>query len=248
MRLHWLLPTVKGIPVLMYHRVWPGLQDGITVTPEQLREHWTYLKNEGFDAISLAEFLQIAKGAKPPRANQMLLTFDDGYQNNLTYVYPLLKEFDWKATFFIIADSLEGNIDANDPLTRKMTANELIGLDPDVVQLGMHGYHHEHFSETPMPTIKAAITKSIGLFKEHNIPLHHALAYPYGGRPGDKKNFDELKEWMRDHKIDAAFRIGNQVSKIPAPDIYEIRRIDVKGSDGVNELKIKLRKGKLKPF
>ena len=57
-----------------------------------------------------------------------------------------------------------------------------------------------------------------------------------------------LKEWMKENNIDAAFRIGNQVCQIPAPDIYEIRRIDIKGTDTMDDFRIKLRKGKLKPF
>ena len=53
---------------------------------------------------------------------------------------------------------------------------------------------------------------------------------------------------MKENNIDAAFRIGNQVCRIPAPDIYEIRRIDIKGTDTMDDFRIKLRKGKLKPF
>ena len=111
----------------------------------------------------------------------------------------------------------------NDPVARKMTAEELKQLDPDVVQLAMHGYHHEHFRETALPTIKAALTKSMELFRANDLPLHPSLAYPYGGRPGKRRDFDELKRWMAENGIQAAFRIGNQVSEIPVPDLYEIR-------------------------
>lgn len=248
MRFHWLLPSVKGIPVLMYHRVWPGLNDGLTLTPEKLAEQWRYLQSEGYNAVSLQEYLQLATGARRRNGKEVLITFDDGYQNNLLYAYPLLQEMNWKASFFIIGDVLEGNIDADDPLNRKMTANELRSLNPSIVQLSMHGYHHENFSTTPPEAIKTAIKKSLNAFREHNILLHPSIAYPYGGRPKDAGEFSSLKQWMQQEGIEAAFRIGNQVSRIPAPDMYEIRRIDIRGTDTMEDFRIKLRKGKLKPF
>src|SRR5437868_2498705 len=107
MRLHWLLPAIKGIPVLMYHRVWPGLNDGLTITPEGLREQWLYLKEQGYNTVSLLDFLEIIKGNKSYEPGTILITFDDGYHNNLTYVYPLLQELSLQATIFIIGDTLD---------------------------------------------------------------------------------------------------------------------------------------------
>jgi len=248
MRLHWLLPTIKGIPVLMYHRVWPGQKDGLTVTPEQLEEQWQFLKTEGYTAISLEDFIATAKGDRKQSGREVLLTFDDGYQNNLTYVYPLLRKMGWKAVFFVIADSLKGNIDADDQLNRKLTEEELKTLDPEVVQIAMHGYHHENFKELTIGEMQTVIEKTIDIFQSKEIPLHKSIAYPFGGRPKNSNTFNEFKSWMRLSGISAGFRIGNQVSKVPAEDIYEIKRIDIRGTDSLDNFKIKLRKGKLKPF
>ena len=248
MNFHWLLPEVKGIPVLMYHRIWPGVKDRITQTPEQLAEQWNYIRQEGYHALSLSEYLDIAAGKSRQTGKNILITFDDGYHNNLTYAYGLLRQLSFKATFFIIGDSLEGNIDEHDPLNRKMNVDELRSLDSEVVQLAMHGFHHENFKTTPIPDIKSAIMKTIEIFKQHNIQLHRSIAYPYGGRPEDRNVFDELKQWMRDQKITSAFRIGNEVSQMPANDIYEIKRIDIRGTDSFNDFKIKLKKGRLNPF
>src|ERR1044072_593881 len=142
MRLHWLLPHVPGIPVLMYHRIWPGQKDGLTLTPEQLREQWVFLKDNGYEALSLARFLAVARGTAraPPKA--FLLTFDDGYHNNLTYVYPLLQELDWCATIFVIADTLDGTAKPDlEEIDRKLSVADLRGMDPRYIRLGLHGYH-----------------------------------------------------------------------------------------------------------
>jgi hypothetical protein len=62
------------------------------------------------------------------------------------------------------------------------------------------------------------------------------------------KHFPQLKRIMAEMGIKAAFRIGNKVSEVPAPDMYELKRIDIKGTDTVADFKIKIKKGKLKPF
>ena len=204
MRLHWLLPTVTGIPVLMYHRVWPGINNGLTISPDKLREQWAYLKHEGYTAISLPDFLNATKNGTYSERS-ILLTFDDGYVNNLEYVYPLLKEYNWKATFFIIADNIDGTAkEITDSVSRKMNLSELKQLDPEIVQLGMHGYNHENFTETTLYEIKKAIEASIQAFEKSGLKYHKALAYPYGARPGNAKTFSNLKNWMAASGIEAA--------------------------------------------
>jgi peptidoglycan/xylan/chitin deacetylase (PgdA/CDA1 family) len=232
----------------MYHRVWHGMNDGLTITPDKLQEQWKYLQHNGYTAISLPDFLHIAKNGKPPE-KYFLLTFDDGYVNNLHYVYPLLQEYNWKATYFIIADNIDGSSkEKTDEMGRKMNLSQLKQLDPSIVQLGMHGYHHENFKESSLAEIKTAIENSIRTFENSGLSYFKVLAYPYGARPTNAKIFKELKQWMVEIGIEAAFRIGNQVSRIPAPDIFEIKRIDIKGTDSIEDFKIKLKKGKLKPF
>lgn len=231
----------------MYHRVWPQENDGLTISPERLREQWLYLKNEGYHTLSMQEFLRIINDKLPYPSKSILLTFDDGYKNNLEYVYPLLKELNWKATFFIIAATLL-ETDGETGISKKMNLDELRTLDPSIVQLGLHGYHHEHFSKLNNNEIKNIITQSVRAFEKNSLPFCKVLAYPYGDRPKNKKQFDELKTWMDSIGINAAFRIGNKVTRLPVNDIYEIKRIDIKGTDTLEDFKIKLKKGKLKPF
>jgi peptidoglycan/xylan/chitin deacetylase (PgdA/CDA1 family) len=248
--LHWLLPKVKGIPVLMYHRVWPGLRDGLTVTPEDLRAQWTYLRDAGYECLTLARFLSIVRGESKPPQKAFLLTFDDGYRNNLTHVLPLLKAFGWEATIFIIAGTLDGSmsLDEDDELTRKLSADELRSMAGTQVQFGLHGYHHENFSSFSIDELEQAVRKSCTAFEQAGIPFQKVLAYPYGARPKDHNDFFRLKAWMSDYGIEAAFRIGNKPQRAPATDLYELKRIDIRGEDSPQDFKIRLRKGKLKPF
>lgn len=232
----------------MYHRVWPGMANSLTITPEKLEEQWLWLKSEGYSTLSLSQFLDIASGKVkdyPPKS--LLLTFDDGYLNNLTYAHPLLQRLGWQATFFIIGGTLDGTYSLSEGHDQKMTTADLQQLDSSVVQLALHGYHHEHFKQKSPAELKEILQKSLDVFEQSRLPYYRSLAYPYGGRPKGME-LEQLKTMMQDMGITSAFRIGNQVSRTPVPDIYEIRRIDICGTDTMEEFKIKLKKGKLKPF
>ncbi len=247
MNLSWLLPSGKGIPVLMYHKVWPGISDSLTINPEDLRTQWEYLRTEGYQPLSLPDYLDIVTGKKLVSGKPLLLTFDDGYLNNLTYVYPLLLEFGWSATFFIITGMLDGTMsnDSGGP-AQMMSAEDLRQLDPAVVQLAMHGYLHENMSKITNAEILDALHQSIRAFTNSGLQWHKVLAYPYGARPvGD---FSSVKKAISVMGISAAFRIGNKVSEVPATDLYELKRIDIKGTDSLADFRVKLKKGKLKPF
>lgn len=233
----------------MYHKVSPGIEDNLTIDPYKLAAQWQWLQQEGYSTLSLPQYIDIASGKRqtyPEKA--ILITFDDGYLNNQLYAYPLLQKLGWQATFFIIADVVEGTREPEHTIQDvKMTTDQLRMLDPATVQLALHGYRHEHFGHLPVDEIVQVLSTSIAIFDKSGLPYHKALAYPYGARPKGEMLM-QLKKEMAAMGITAAFRIGNQVSKVPSPDIYEIKRIDICGTDTLEQFKIKLRKGKLKPF
>jgi peptidoglycan/xylan/chitin deacetylase (PgdA/CDA1 family) len=234
----------------MYHRVWPNLQDGLTVTPQALRAQWEYLRNVGYECLGMEKFLAIMRAETPAPKKAFLLTFDDGYHNNLEHVLPLLEEFDWEATVFVIAGTVDGSyaLDADSGPARKMNADELRRIAGKHVKLGLHGYRHENFSETKLDAIEKAVRMSVEVLEKANLPFANVLAYPYGARPKDELELQVLKAWMSNFGIEAAFRIGNKPQAAPALDLYELKRIDIRGEDTLDDFKLKLRKGKLKPF
>lgn len=101
------------VVVLMYHHLDPKESSSSTISPEKFELHLAMLKQEGFNVISLqqlGDFLA-GNGEVPPKA--VAITFDDGYQSNYQYAYPLLKEYEFPATVFVIVSRIgrsEGEI------------------------------------------------------------------------------------------------------------------------------------------
>jgi peptidoglycan/xylan/chitin deacetylase (PgdA/CDA1 family) len=245
MRLHKLVPNIKGIPVLMYHRVVPGKSDRETVDLRSLTSQWEYLRNNNYECLSLERFLSINSGDSVAPERSFLLTFDDGYCETFANVYPLLEKLKWSATFFIIGEKLcAGRRTKSDEFA---TTEELLKLNPEVASLGMHGFNHENFRKLNSEQTAETLDKMIKTFSGSGLKFHKVLAYPYGSTPGFYKRL-AMEKLLKESGIEAAFRIKNKPQKFPAKNPYRFNRIDVRGSDSLEDFIIKLEKGKLHPF
>ena len=105
------------VPILMYHYISPLPEDAdayrqdLTITPDVFRGHMQYLHNEGYSTISMYQLDEALMQGTPLPPNPIILTFDDGYIDAYTTVFPILREFGFIGTFFIIT----GRADATDP-------------------------------------------------------------------------------------------------------------------------------------
>ena len=96
---------VVKVPALMYHCVGENVND-LTVSPENFRMQLETLIENGYTPISLQELVDyVDKGAALPE-KPVCITFDDGYTDNYTQAYPILKELNCKATIFAIGSSV----------------------------------------------------------------------------------------------------------------------------------------------
>jgi peptidoglycan/xylan/chitin deacetylase (PgdA/CDA1 family) len=87
--------------ILMYHRVADVELDpwSICVTPQQFGEQLEVLQ-EYANPISLKQFIEAHQNGGVPHGS-VVITFDDGYADNLHYAKPLLECYNLPATIFI---------------------------------------------------------------------------------------------------------------------------------------------------
>ncbi len=92
--------------ILLYHRVETLDTDPqlLSVTPEHFAEHLEYL-SEHYNPISLSELFQALKAGKIPDKS-VVITFDDGYADNLWNAKPLLEKHGIPATVFVTSGSI----------------------------------------------------------------------------------------------------------------------------------------------
>ena len=103
------LPDQAQVPILMYHYVSPlppnpdQYRRDLTVRPENFEAQLQYLAEAGYHAITLSDlYLHLTQGYPLPD-KPVVLTFDDGYQDAYEVVFPLMLDYGFTGTFFVLA-------------------------------------------------------------------------------------------------------------------------------------------------
>ncbi len=235
-----------SLRVLMYHKVDPLTPGPLTVTTEQLRQHITYLQTSGYQFVTLNQVLNsVASPAIALPRRSVLLTFDDGYENNLTYAVPILHELSVSATIFV-PTAYVGQTNVWDEGTDALlTVEQLKGLSEAGIALAYHTHEHLNFKNETGARIRADLEQSHAEAERMGLPMAPAFSYSYGGRPKNPADRQLMRETMARLGIKLAFRIGNRINPLPLRDLYELNRIDVRGSESFARFRRKVKWGKL---
>ena len=94
------------VPILMYHDV-SYLGHGYSKTPEVFRKQMEELKAAGFQTVFFSDVVDFVDSGKALPEKPIVITFDDGYMSNYTYVFPILRQLDMKAEISLIGDAME---------------------------------------------------------------------------------------------------------------------------------------------
>jgi peptidoglycan/xylan/chitin deacetylase (PgdA/CDA1 family) len=103
------LPDQARVPILMYHYVseLPSNPDryrlDLTVSPENFEAQLQYLAKAGYRTITLTDLYLHLMQAYPLPEKPIVLTFDDGYRDAYEVVFPLLLDYGFTGTFFVLA-------------------------------------------------------------------------------------------------------------------------------------------------
>lgn len=92
------------VPIIMYHSILKdeSLWGDYVLSPVELEKDIIYLKKAGYEAVFVSELIDYAENGGELPEKPVVLTFDDGNYNNLTYLLPLLEKYDFKATVSIV--------------------------------------------------------------------------------------------------------------------------------------------------
>lgn len=94
--------NTTSVPVLNYHMV-GDLNLALCVSAEGFEQQMKYLSDNGYTTITPDQLIAHLKRGEPLPEKPVMITFDDGYLDNYTIAYPILKKYGHKAVFFLIA-------------------------------------------------------------------------------------------------------------------------------------------------
>lgn len=192
------------LPVLMYHSLTgeQGKESEYVVSSRRFEEDMRFLSCNGFTSVFPSDIVKyIRDGTKMP-SKPILITFDDGYLNNMTYALPILQKYNMKAVISVIGSSAVTA--SNDAYRIKengsLTLGEIALLSGSgLIEFGNHSYDMHEIRESRKGAdiasgesagdYKAALAtdaeKNQRLLEKATGTKPLLYAWPYGARPAD---------------------------------------------------------------
>ena len=143
------------VPILMYHNLAQEGSGNDTISVQRFEEHLAALQDAGYTTITFQDLLAyVEQGTELPE-KPVLLTFDDGYESNYTLAYPLLQQYQMKATIFVIGVSMGKDTykDTGQAMIPHFTQEQAAEMEASgLVATESHGYDmHEVQGSDPEP-------------------------------------------------------------------------------------------------
>lgn len=94
--------NAASVPVLVYHVLNPTIPSSMTITPERFETQMKWLKDNGYNVIPLKQLVNYLQGKNVVLpANPIVITADDGWESDYTYMYPIARKYNIPITLFI---------------------------------------------------------------------------------------------------------------------------------------------------
>jgi peptidoglycan/xylan/chitin deacetylase (PgdA/CDA1 family) len=187
------LATGSGawVPILSYHRILPnppaydpaGNCTSMLVFARQLR----WLADHGYRSAPLAELNRIFEqpdAERSPRPRSVVITFDDGYQDNFLYAWPVLTHFGFTATVFLVSDAIgaDNSFDAGSGYDSvpMLTTKQIRLMHRGGLDFGSHTCSHPaSLAALPDAGLDRELVESRAAIERLlDAPVEH-FAYPY---------------------------------------------------------------------
>ena len=170
----WEFSQFRYIPVLMYHSVYSYAhpKDRITVSVETFNRQMEFLKRNKYNVIPLEELPNFLKRKKIPYKT-IAITFDDGYEDNYLYAFPILKNYNIPATIFLIVNYIDEPNHLNRLQIYEMKNCGLIAF-------GSHTLNHHNLVSLNDDELKKEIFDSKKILEKKLSSCVKTFAYPYG--------------------------------------------------------------------
>ncbi len=173
------------IPILNYHTVTDAPEPGIApyaVRPVELARHLDLIVARSCTALTVSELVDVLDGGVQPSPGTVLVTFDDGYFDNLTIAAPLLRERGLPATVFATTGLLPGcpGGSITQPPGPMLPWECLTDLEAAGIEIGSHTHSHPELDVLSRASASAEIRHSKELLEDALGHAVHSFAYPHG--------------------------------------------------------------------
>jgi peptidoglycan/xylan/chitin deacetylase (PgdA/CDA1 family) len=251
LRYAWWRPAVDaGSPrILMYHMISQpqrGLRfNGLRVSPYMFERQLRWFRQHGWKSFTVSEMLE-AGDRLPDKV--FVITFDDGYADNLLRALPLLQKYACKATLYLVVDRFgrdwsvarKAHHDDGELKSEAKLSDEQVEalLRSGCVELGSHGMTHANFTRLSTAEVMYELQASKhSLEKRFNVAVT-SFAFPFGLYTAEQVALVEQAGYR------SAVTTEEGIEALQDAKILELKRIKISGKDSWLAFLIRMRSGR----
>ena len=173
----WVLTAEPpaGFPILEYHMVTENPRPGAekyVVPPADFAEQLDYLASEGYTTITPQDYARARKGKQTLPEKPVILSFDDGYEDNHRVVLPMLEERGMKAVFYVVTNDIG--------LPGYMTWDNLFDMERRGMEIGSHTANHIPLTTLPPEKQREELRLSKLMLEWKGLKTIYSFSYPTG--------------------------------------------------------------------
>jgi peptidoglycan/xylan/chitin deacetylase (PgdA/CDA1 family)/glycosyltransferase involved in cell wall biosynthesis len=216
----------ESIPVLMYHSVIANppnnSRHGIWITVKMFESHMRSLKHRGFTPITFKQYRTNMQNKQQLPHRPVILTFDDGYEDNYTNAFPVLQKYGFNAVIFLVTHSEKRTNfwDSDEAQSALLCAEQIKEMAHAGIEFGSHTINHPRLPECSPEQIHDELKNSKCAIEELLGEETISFAYPYGMCDDITKILVEESGFFFGVACDSGPRVFSD-------DFYEIRRSQI---------------------
>ncbi|MBC1936297.1 polysaccharide deacetylase family protein [Listeria grandensis] len=165
-------PETLQIPVLMYHSINTNVKNNLITPPNEFDAQMKWLVDNGYHAITLSELDSMLITGKNVPEKPVVITFDDGYQDNYTNAYPILKKYGLKANIFVITDKIAKNNHFDEAALKEMSKYG--------IEMESHTVHHQELNTLSYDDQVKELKDSKAVLERLTGKTVNSICYPVG--------------------------------------------------------------------
>lgn len=229
------------VTMLMYHVIATpenAAEARFCRTPDAFRKDMEQIRQAGYQVLSFATVLDGVAGKVALPDKSVVITFDDGVACAYENALPILQEFNYPSSVFVVTNQVDGYNDwckvFGFPRRRMLAAHEIRTLAESGVDIGSHTASHPWLGKIEETAVVKEVQDSKAVLEDilGREVLH--FAYPFGS----------WSPMARNAVIEAGYAgacstMAGRNQK--GTDPYLLRRSEIKGSDAPWQFRMKLR-------
>jgi peptidoglycan/xylan/chitin deacetylase (PgdA/CDA1 family) len=215
------------VPVLIYHKIDVPTPDvkirGAFTPPRTFARQLAYLKKRGVEFCTASTMVEryLADGQFP--ANTLALTFDDGWKDNYTHAFPILREHRIPATVFLVTSCIGKTIAAvtaeGEGPRQHLSEDDIREMSLHGLEFGSHTVNHKLLDRTPADEIDFEVEASKKAIEALTEKPCKVFAYPAGFCTEPAKDAVQRAGYI------GAF--STVYGEVERPDPFALNRVEV---------------------